>query len=112
MATILERMRKAREHWVEIGEGKAVCLLRPRFEDLRLFRGEIPSALAAEFAVGWRGVREADLVPSGGDIEVPFDTAILREWLADQPDASLKLSEWLLQAARERTQALKDAEKN
>lgn len=110
--SLLERMRAARENWVPIADGKALCLLRPRFEDLRHFKVEVPSKLVAMFTVNWRGVTEADLVTSGGSDPEPFDVEVLAEWLADKPEYCDKASSWLIKAGEDRVAALGTAEKN
>lgn len=116
MSSLSEKMRAARENWVPVGkegEDKAVCLLRPLFEDMRYFvRGTLPSKIIAEFAVKWRGVLESDLLPSGGNDPVDFDRDALVEWVADQPDIADKLSSWLLEASNKRLEALSSIEKN
>lgn len=104
-SALLAAMRAARENWVECGDGKAVCLLRPRFEDLRLFRGTSRSELVGLFAVRWRGITEADLLPSGGSDQVEYDRDVLLEWLADKPGIADTLSTWLVKAASERARA-------
>ncbi len=113
MNDLLRRMRAAREHWIEIDDRRAICVLRPRFEEvLRLERGKSYSEFVRQFAIKWRGFTEADLLPSGGDIEAPFDADVCAEWMGDQPRVAEKVAGWLLEACNARVRDEAEAEKN
>jgi hypothetical protein len=82
MASIRERMQKARENWTTC-DGFQFCLRRPTLyqfneatDDIRLLR---------QCVVGWRDVKESDLVPGGSADPVPFDSDVLIDWLQDHP---------------------------
>lgn len=90
MATLLERLRAARESWVKVGEFE---FLARRPTDVEMFkaRGESPSAFLRRVIIDWRGVREIDLVPGGAPEPAPFDADVLVEWAEDRQQIYLDL---------------------
>lgn len=87
MSALVERMRAQRERWVDVG-GYGFLLRRPTALQMAVWRrsGADERTLLAEAVVGWRGVRERDLVSSGGETEIPFEADTCIEWLSDRPD--------------------------
>lgn len=112
MSDLLKRMRAARECWVPLDDVRSICVLRPRWEDLAGIQGKAKSEFVAAFAVGWKGFTEADLLPSGGDIEAFFSAEVCAEWLSDQPTMAGKIADWLIEACHERIKREAEAEKN
>lgn len=72
----------------DLGDGRFLTLRRPfpaevaggQLAELR------PADLVARFLVGWRGVRESDLIPGGDPEEIEFDPELARLWIQDRPD--------------------------
>ena len=81
-------MRAARESWAE-ADGKAYKVRRPtEMEMVRSRDGNsVPIGLAmlTKVVVDWKGVTEADLVPSGASDPVPFSPELWEEYVADRP---------------------------
>ncbi len=85
MATLIERMRIAREQWVTVG-GFDFLIRRPSALQLARWRDEPDVPFLARVIVGWRGVRELDIVPGGDGAAVPFDADTCVEWIEDKPE--------------------------
>lgn len=85
MATLLQRMRAARETWFEVVPARALLLRRPAAVELSRWRGLDDRAVLAKAIVGWRGFVEQDLVPGGDITGVPFDIDVALEWLDERP---------------------------
>ena len=84
MATLIERVRAARETWVQV-QGYELLLRRPTGLEIAEIGGDL-RRLIKTAVVGWR-LKEVDLVPGGDGSPAPFDPDLCLEWLADQPDA-------------------------
>jgi hypothetical protein len=96
-SALLAQLRSARTLWVDLEEGKAVQFLRPLEADVELLlqpvagggRGfRLGIADLRRYAVGWRGITEADLLgkPVGSDDAVSFDAEVLELVLGDNLD--------------------------
>lgn len=85
MATLIERLRTAREEWVTAG-GYDFLIRRPSALQLARWRDEADVPFLGRVIVNWRGVRELDLVPGGDGAAVPFDVETCVEWLEDKPE--------------------------
>ncbi len=92
MSDLIERMRKARETNLEIA-GFTFTLRRPtKVERYSWHRENIrDTAILGKCVFGWKGVKESDLIPGGGDMEVPFDAAVMEEWVGDREDVLMPL---------------------
>lgn len=90
MATLIERLRAARESWVKVG-GFEFLIRRPTDVEMFRARGENPSAFLRRVVMDWRGVREIDLVPGGAPEPAPFDVDVLVEWAEDREQIYLDL---------------------
>lgn len=87
MSNLGERMRKAREFTREVGGIKLVMRRPSRMEYARYQADKVPIVeLAKRYVIGWEGVTEADLVPSGGSDVVAFDADAWHELLAERQD--------------------------
>lgn len=108
---LIDKLRRAREQDVEAG-GFTFTIRRPTFEQFVALRGAREVAAYARYVVGWKGVRELDLVPGGGPELAPFDADACSEWLADRPDLAAPLMEAIVAAAAAHLNRLESAEKN
>lgn len=93
MASLLERMQRSRERWLDLQDGKALLLRRPTLTNLMQWGGADGEALVRQCLVGWRGFRDADLVPDGGSHECTFELDAAVEWLLDRPQLLGKVTE-------------------
>jgi hypothetical protein len=84
---LINRMRKAREFTIEL-RGFTFTGRRPTdAEAARLHQDGFDNhQIATKFVIDWAGVKESDLVPSGGSDAVEFNAALWAEWAADNPD--------------------------
>ena len=81
-SALLKRMEDQRATWVDLGEGRAARIVRPR--ELEMTE-RITIDDAVRFTVDWRGFTEATILgPSqGGDTVVPFNREVWHAFLMD-----------------------------
>jgi hypothetical protein len=84
--TLIEKIRKARETLIYEG-GFGFMIRRPTDLEIIQMRGQSirESDVMRLFVVDWRDVTEADLIPGGSPVRVPFDSELFMEWVADRP---------------------------
>jgi hypothetical protein len=113
MSDLIRRMREARETKVDIA-GFSFTLRRPtKVERYSWAREGIKDVqILGKCVVGWKGVKESDLVPSGGSIDVPFDIAVLEEWVGDRDDILMPLLDGIKDLIATTETAKDDALKN
>ena len=81
MSDLADRVRKARESWVEAG-GRRWLIRRPTH--FQMWRHDGTGAdLVFASVVGWE-LKELDIVPGGGGNVPPFDPEAFREWIEDK----------------------------
>lgn len=86
MATLIERMRAAREKWVDVGPFDLLIRRPTRFQVATWNAGKETDALR-HCIVNWRRVSELSLgLPGGDSREIPFDVDTCIEFLEDHPD--------------------------
>lgn len=88
MAIDRARYDRAREGRVQVGRFTFVFRRPSPYEVAELsFSGRrFDLAFVESFFVGWEGVQESDLLPSGDPMEAAFDPALFSAWLRDRPD--------------------------
>lgn len=110
MSAFLDRLRASRESWVSVGAYE-FQVRRPTDVELVKARGDDDSAFVRRVVIGWRGVRECDVIPSGGGEPAPFDAEACVEWLEDQPALYVELVNRVQDLIRARFEARDDAAK-
>lgn len=89
---LVARMRAQRSIHIELLPGVTVTALRPAEgempEFLGLLRSEQPQAVCVRWVTGWDGMTEQHLLGAGvgGQIAVPFDSAVWAEAVLDHRD--------------------------
>ena len=87
-------MQAQRERWVDLGDGKRVCFMRPAQTELRGLAGVSFVDVACKRVVRWEGFTEADLIGNeGGDAAVPFSADLWAELARDRLDYVEKVVE-------------------
>ena len=86
-ALLIEKIRAARQQDVVVDDIAFTCRRPTDLEmvdwaRLGLERGEI----LRRFVVGWRGVKESDLIPGGTSELIEFNNDLFMEWVADRPN--------------------------
>jgi hypothetical protein len=111
--SLADKMRKARESVVTVGEYK-FTVRRPTDVEANALRadGRLSVAAFIPFVVGWDGVREMDMLPGGDPHPLAFDADACKEWLADRPDLLTPISNAIMDAYLAHVAALKDVAKN
>jgi len=114
---MLERLRAAREVWVEV-DGFRFLIRRPTDIQLAQWRelspGEEPepSRVLRRCLIAWEGVRELDVVPGGSADFAPFSVAVAVEWLEDRVELYSKVIDGVRAAVTAHAEALRGDEKN
>ena len=108
--SLIDKIRKARHVTVESGGYAFTCRRPTDLEAMHLGQAKAEDLL--DYVVGWKGVKEIDLVPGGTSIEVPFDAALCREWLADRPDMWGPIAQAVIEAYNRHAAELEERTKN
>lgn len=114
MSALVERLRKAREQAVSVGDWKFTFRRPTDYEAAKIYQeGQTKFDVARKYVVGWKGVRERDLFPSdGGDQPVAFDRELWGDWLQDQPDLWEPIFEAIVGAYQKHRGLVEEEEKN
>jgi hypothetical protein len=110
MATLIERLRAARESTIEI-DGIKLKVRRPTHIDLAYLRSDSDEQFVRRCVVGWVGVREVDVVPGGAAHPVEFDIDVCVEWFKDVPGRWAKLGDAISAIIRDYFASLESSEK-
>lgn len=115
--SLIEKIRKARQSVVKVGEGGQWSITITRPTDMDVVEMQTAGRLSLQdilrrFVVGWSGVREIDLIPGGAPDAVAFSADLFMEWIADKPALWAPLNEAILGSYRAHEAALEDAAKN
>lgn len=96
--SLLTKRLAARETAVQAG-GHTFTVRRPTDEEMAIAGAENVTAVAMikRHVVAWN-LTELDLIPGGSAVPAEFDAALFADWLADNPDTWLPLSEAILNA--------------
>lgn len=118
-AAIVKRMREQRMQWVELGNDKAVRIIRPSEVDVgeHLVRHGtvlVTHAHVVMFAQDWRGFTEADLLGAalGASDPLVFDKDLWNEYSCDRTKVCSKVSSAILHAVVEHHEKEAADEKN
>lgn len=108
---LIDKLRASRVSAHEVG-GITFEVRRPT--DLEMFelRGSGSPRRLLPFIVGWKGVREADLITGGDPHPVPFDADLCAEWLPDRADLLWPLVTKVLEAYEAHKASREEAAKN
>ncbi len=122
---ILQKMRALRQSSVDLGNGRAMIIMRPT--DLQVSRDILRPVLHEgttrfdivfdtdklhQHVVDWRGMTENDLLQNGSADAVPFAPQLAQELLACNSDWLGKVLTALQTAVVEQIEARAEAEKN
>ena len=111
MATLVEKLRKAREQQVTVG-GFTFTVRRPTDVEALALRGATSMRDLMPFVIGWDTVREIDVLPGGDPHPLAFDVDVAAEWLADRPDLLTPLIDAIHEQYRAHVAALGEIAKN
>lgn len=92
----LERYKRAGRSQVAVGRFTFHVQRPTPYEMLRAREdGGFGLDFVAAHVVGWEGVKESDLIPSGDPEPLEFDAALFAAWMEDEPDLWGPISEAL-----------------
>lgn len=85
-AALLARLDEQRKHWATLPDGKRVQFRRPLETELPRFTGGVTVEHLCDYACGWEGFTEADLLGAaiGSDDKVEFSTALWSRLVRDR----------------------------
>lgn len=109
-ASLIAKLRKARQFNVEVG-GRTFTCTRPTDADAVSTQEWTPLEVVRRFVVGWSLV-EMDFDPGGGPTPEPFDRELWSEWIVDHPELWEGLAIPILDAYKAHAQAREGAAKN
>lgn len=110
MSDLLAKRKAARETTVEIGLHRWT-LRRPTPYERAKIGGLDSLELLCQFVTAW-DLKEIDLIPGGNPTPAQFDTALLADYLAEQPELWEPLTSALLKSIQDYDARLEDAAKN
>jgi hypothetical protein len=109
--SLLAQLRKRREKWVDLGEGRRIKFLRPAESDqgmmLKVEGNKATWAVGIdqvrEFVVDWDGFTEANILGPeiGGDMTVAFDRELFEEMVKDDVSWVGKVAQAILDSVVE-----------
>lgn len=118
MGDLTARIIAARRRWVEAG-GFGFEIQRPTEYDLAELRSRRPKdkilgmvELVKAHVVGWRGVKESDLVPGGAADAPAFDAALFAAFIEDRPTLWAPLAQAIWDTVLERERELEQLRGN
>lgn len=109
--SLIERLRKARQSEVQIGEFK-FTVRRPTDAEATGLREVTLHDLVASFVIGWGNVKESDIVPGGNPVPAAFSTSLWAEWSADHPEFWGPIADAVMASYSSHRGVVKEAEKN
>lgn len=116
MAALVARVRAAREHWCELGGGRAVLWRSPTLEQrARMAEASGLERVWAAMALvcDWRGFTRRDALGDDGDDEaMPFDAELWRLLADEREDWIAAVLEHMAQVREQRERMLADDRKN
>lgn len=111
---LLARAARQREHWAELEDGKRVQFRRPVEVELPRLVGGVQIEHVIEYACGWEGFTEADLLgPAVGSADpLPFHRDLFAAIVRDNVAMVAPVAEAMAKAVTEYLQAKAATEKN
>lgn len=111
--SLVEKMRKAREVRVPVGD-KAFIIRRPTALEMIELRqsAQARGRAVLPFVVGWENVTSLDLMPGGDAGPVAFDAGVAAEWLTDRLDLLQPVADAVFKAYQDHEDKLEAAKKN
>ncbi len=120
---LINKLRAARQSWVDLEPGKRVQIIRPAETELGEFlhygqAGELQAVAdvpqCKRFVTGWDGITEADLLGAaiGSSDALPFTVDLWAEVVGDRSDWCRVVSEALVKAITDHVKSRDEATKN
>lgn len=111
MSALAEKLRKAREVRVEVGDFTFTVRRPTDLEMIELNKANAGRAILP-FVVGWGGVTELAMLGTGAPHPVDFDADACAEWLEDRIDLLSEIVNAVFKAYEDHQKKLADAVKN
>lgn len=112
-ANLIERIKKARQTTVKIGEITLICRRPTDLEMLEMRTDKVTQGyILKRFVDGWEGMKEVDLVPGGTGDAAPFSPELFAEWVSDHPESWATISDAVVQGYKQHEATLEASAKN
>lgn len=110
---LIERIRKARQIAVKVGEITLTCRRPTDLEMLEMRIEKVTQGdILKRFVEGWDGIKELDLVPGGTGVKVEFSRELFAEWVSDHPESWAIITDAVVQGYKQHESALENSAKN
>lgn len=84
---LIARLLKSRQSKLKVGEYTFTVRRPTAYEAALLFQNDPTQYdVARDYVDDWDGIKDKDLIPSGGNELAEFDKTLWAEWLSDQPE--------------------------
>jgi hypothetical protein len=83
--SLIAKMRRARETWIDVGDFK-FHVKRPTDTQANSMKEISSQDVCKQFVIGWDNVREIDIFHSGDPVPADFSPELWAEWVDDRPD--------------------------
>lgn len=108
--SLSEKIRKAREHGLEV-EGLKLTIRRPTDYEAATLGDATFYEIASKFVVGWSDVLESDIAPGGDGVQAKFSADLWAEVLADRPTIWSPVAVAVIDAYKRHRESIEAAEK-
>lgn len=110
---LIERIKKARQTTVKVGEVTLICRRPTDLEMVGMQSAKITQEdILLRFVDGWQGMKECDLVPGGQPVEVQFNKDLFNEWVSDHPESWAVISDAVVSSYKQHSDSLGESVKN
>lgn len=109
--SLVDKIRKARETEVEAG-GFTFVIRRPTGLEVAEMSAVSRGRAVLPYVIGWKGVREIDVIPGGDPHPLAFDAEVCAEWLGDRLDILAPLATQVFESYAAHLKAIEEQKKS
>ena len=110
MNYLIEKIKASRLTTISI-ENFIFTIRRPTDYEATKAVGKSQEDFFRQFVTDWHGVQEIHLVAGGTSVDVPFESDLFLEWIADQPQLWEPLMQGIIDSYKQHDKRRSDSEK-